>query len=107
MSANNIVLEEFFEKKNENEKTFHITIKPMTMEQARQAYKSRPFSKYAESRFGGNELYDDFALKLNGLAGRCKMCQAVTKSKFLGKENVCPDCNGSAESLGLGDHRTV
>ena len=73
-----------------------VIVRPMTKEEARVTFPYRPFTKYSESRFGGNELYDDTCLLLNSLAVRCKMCQAPTKKEFLCFE-VWPDCDGSCE----------
>jgi hypothetical protein len=50
------------------------------------------YSKYAETRWGGNELYDDVCLLLNDLAKRCKTCKAPTKNEYLDKDGNCPDC---------------
>lgn len=54
------------------------------------------WSKYAESQFGGNNLYDDVCLLLNGLATRCKRCKSPTKDDYL-LDGLCPDCDGRAE----------
>jgi len=44
-----------------------------------------------QSRFGGNELADDFCLLLNGLAKRCVACRSVTRNEYL-QDGKCPDC---------------
>jgi len=99
---------EFFEEIEVDGKRGHrkirVAIKPMTKEEARQAYVYRPHSKYAESRFGGDTYCDDVCLMLNGLAFRCKMCQAPTKKDFL-HEGICPDCDGRAEYNGKNPHK--
>lgn len=83
-----------------------VAIKPMDEEQARQAYTYRPYSKYSESRWGGNTLIDDVCLVINNEAHRCKMCQAPTKKKYL-EDDVCPDCDGRAECNGYNPHQKV
>jgi len=75
-----------------------IIIEPLTSSEAREMYPYRPFDKYSESRFGGNNLFDDTALLLNGLAARCEMCQAPTKKEYLAPN--CPDCDGRSEYHG-------
>jgi hypothetical protein len=103
-----VLSSEFFKELEVDGKLGHkrikIAIKPLTGEESRQAYPYRPFSKYAESRFGGDTYYDDVCLVLNGLASRCKMCQAPTKNKFL-HEGICPDCDGRAEYNGKNPHQ--
>lgn len=69
---------------------------PLTREEARELFPYRPYSKYAESRFGGNELADDVALLLNELAKRCQICLAPTRNEYL-VDNLCPDCDGRSE----------
>jgi len=86
------------------QKVAQVAVKPMTLEQARLAYPYRRYSKYAESRFGGDGLYDDVCLVINGLAVRCKMCQAPTRKKHL-EEGICPDCDGRAEYNYMSPHR--
>ena len=76
-----------------------VIIKPAAMEKARKVFARRPFSKYAETRFGGNSLADDACLLINGSARRCKMCQAPTRREFLDK-GTCPDCDGRSEYNG-------
>ena len=82
------------------EKFIKVIVRPMTKEEARVEFSYRPFSKYSESRFGGDSLFDDRALLISGKGKRCKMCQAVTKLKRL-KDDICPDCDGCAEYFGL------
>lgn len=82
----------------ENKKEVTIVVSALTKEEARQMFPYRPFSKYAESRFGGNELVDDFALILNSDAKKCPMCQAPTKREYLSP--YCPDCDGRSEYNG-------
>jgi hypothetical protein len=95
--------DEFFAEKETKSGILTIAVKPMTREQAREAYPYRPASKYSESRFGGNTLYDDICLLLNGLAARCRMCQAPTKNQYL-VEGMCPDCNGRSQANGTNPH---
>ena len=76
-----------------------VVTEPLTQEEARKMYSYRPISKYAESRFGGNNPTDDVALLLSEDAIRCKMCQAATLSKYLINE-ICPDCDGRSEYNG-------
>ena len=75
-----------------------VVIKPLTRDEAREMFPYRPYSKDSESRFGGNDLYDDFCLLLNGLAKRCGLCQAPTRIKYLNPN--CPDCDGRSEYNG-------
>ena len=85
---------------------FTVVIKPLTQEEARKMYHYRPFSKYSESRFGGNNLFDDFCLILNGDAKRCNMCIAPTVKKYL-IEDTCPDCDGRSEYNGTNPRTPV
>jgi hypothetical protein len=75
-----------------------IVVASLTQSEARQMFPYRPYNKYSESRFGGNELVDDFALILNGDAIKCPMCQAPTKNIYLSP--YCPDCDGRSEYNG-------
>ena len=75
-----------------------VVIAPLTQKEAREMFPYRPFSQSAESRFGGNELYDDVCLLLNERARRCPMCQAATKTEYL--DPNCPDCDGRSEFNG-------
>lgn len=84
--------------------TLKVAVKPMTREQARQAYPYRPQDKYSESHWGGNTLEDDVCLVINGRARRCKMCQAPTRNQFLA-DDICPDCDSRAEYSGYNPHR--
>ncbi len=59
-----------------------IVCENLTKEEARRMFPHRPLNKYSESRFGGNNLADDFALLLNGCAKRCPICQAPTKKNI-------------------------
>lgn len=111
MPQEKIDLTEFFKddevvdaKTGTIKRTVKIAVKRMTQTQARQAYPYRPFSKYAESRWGGNTLYDDVCLVINGRARRCKICQAPTTNQLL-ENGVCPDCDGRAEYNGHNPHR--
>ncbi len=72
---------------------------PLTKQEAREMFPYRPHSKYSESRFGGNNLIDDFALVLNQSATRCRMCQAPTINRYL-RDQTCPDCDGRSEYNG-------
>lgn len=96
---------DFFETKRVGAfgKKVKIAIRPMTEEQARQAYPYRPYTKYAESRFGGDEICDDDSLLLDGDGTGCRMCQAVTKNEYL-IDGVCPDCDGRSEYNGTDPH---
>ena len=80
-------------------KQVRVIIEPMTLEEARKVFARRPFSKYAETIFGGNNLADDTCLLINGSARRCKMCQSPTRNEYLEK-GVCPDCDGRSEYNG-------
>ena len=80
-------------------KQVRVIIQPMTLEEARKVLARRPFSKYAETRFGGNSLADDACLLINGSARRCTMCQAPTINEYLEK-GICPDCDGRTEYNG-------
>jgi len=72
---------------------------PLTQKEARELFPYRPHDKYSESRFGGDNLMDDFALLLNKSGTRCQMCQAPTKNRYLIKR-TCPDCDGRSEYNG-------
>jgi len=98
-------MNDFFEEREigEDSVMVKVAIKPMTKEEARQAYPYRPRSKYSESWFGGNNMADDFCLLLNGGAERCVMCQAPTMPKYL-HEKVCPDCDGRSQLNGKNPH---
>ena len=73
-----------------------VVTTPLTRDEAREMFPYRPYSKYAETKWGGNTLVDDVALILGGDAARCGMCKAPTRKKYL-LEGVCPDCDGRAE----------
>ncbi len=83
-----------------------VAAHPMTRDQARQTYPYRPESKYSESRFGGNTLYDDVCLLLSGRASKCIMCQAPTQNKYL-ENRICPDCDGRSEYNGKNPHLPI
>lgn len=76
--------------------TVRVIIEPMTRAQARQIFPYRPFSKFAESRFGGGPGNSDKKLLRSGEAIRCKMCRAPTLIGFLAG-GICPDCDGRYE----------
>jgi len=76
-----------------------VIVEPMSAEGGRREFPYRPHSKYAESRFGGDSLFDDIALLLNGLAKRCNMCWAPTRKEYL-IDGRCPDCDGRSEANG-------
>lgn len=100
-------IREFFEEREvgrERTKRALVAIKSMTREQARLAYPYRPYSKYSESRFGGDTLYDDVCLILNRLATRCKMCHAPTRNEYL-LGDMCPDCDGRSAWNGTDPHK--
>ncbi len=46
----------------------------LTKDESREMFPYRPLNKYAESRWGGNNLADDIALLINTNAERCAMC---------------------------------
>lgn len=73
-----------------------IIISEITKEEARMIFLYRPFSKYAESRFGGNIYTDDVCLLINKKATRCIMCSAPTRNEYL-TNGICPDCDGRSE----------
>jgi len=102
------MLEEYFEKRQVGKegKVVKVAVRAMTQEEARQAYPYRPPSKYAESRFGGNEMTDDRCLLINEMAERCKMCKAPTRKEYL-HENMCPDCDGRSEKNGVDPHKPI
>ena len=70
---------------------------PLTIEKSRRILKDRPFSKFAESRFGGNRYTNDGALVSLKKGRPCKMCKAVTRNEFL-LYDTCPDCDGRSEA---------
>ena len=76
-----------------------IVTSPLTKEEAREMFSYRPHNKYSESRFGGNNLADDFVILLNKDAIRCKRCQAPTRNEYL-SDKTCPDCDGRSEYNG-------
>lgn len=74
--------------------------RPLTKEESRRIFHSRPFSKFAESQFGGvNWLINDEALVSSGKGRPCRMCGAVTRNEILLYE-TCPDCDGRCEAAG-------
>lgn len=87
-------------KVGKEKKEVTIVIESLTQNEARQMFPYRPFNKYSESRFGGDNLMDDIALLLNRHVKRCEMCQAPTKLKYLNPH--CPDCDGRSEYNGTG-----
>jgi len=47
-----------------------------------------------DNPWGGDELMDDIALLLNGMASRCATCNRVIRNKFLQEKEdklYCPD----------------
>ena len=76
-----------------------VVTETLTKEEAREMFPYRPFNKYAESGFGGNNMVDDFALLLNEDAKRCGGCNAPTRNKYL-INSYCPDCDGRSEYKG-------
>ena len=94
----NMALEDKTEKRKVGGREITVVALPLTQKEARAMFSYRPVSRYAESRFGGNELYDDVCLLLNELAKRCPMCQAPTKTEYL--KPYCPDCDGRSEMNG-------
>ena len=103
-------LANFFEERNVEStstgvrKRVKVVIKAMTREEARELFPYRPYSKYAESRWGGNNLCDDVCLVLNELALRCKMCPAPTLQQYLAHD-TCPDCDGRSEFAGVDPYK--
>lgn len=83
-----------------------VITRPITKKESRKIFPYRPFSRYAESLFGGDQLVDDEALILNGLAVPCKMCGAATRKDYLVFE-TCPDCDGRSEVNGKDPHMRV
>ena len=82
LTSMNPEMQSFFETKKVNGRNVLVAVVPMTMEQARQAYPYRPYSRYAESKFGGNTHYDDFAVLLNGF--KVLFLEAKSALPFLG-----------------------
>jgi hypothetical protein len=41
-----------------------------------------------------NELMDEIALLLNGMAKRCVKCRRSTRTNHLDQDQRCPDCRG-------------
>lgn len=81
-----------------------VVKRPLTKEESRRIFKGRPFSKFAESRFGGNGHTNDNTLVSLGKARPCRMCQAVTRNEDL-LYGACPDCDGRSEAKGEDPHR--
>lgn len=79
-----------------------IIKKTMTIEESRKKFLYRPFSNFAESRWGGNNLFSDKDLLNRKPVGakRCLMCSAPTKKVYLVNNDVCPDCTGVAQRSG-------
>jgi hypothetical protein len=104
-----IVLAEFFERRTVSyyagAREVWVCVRIMNVPESRQAYKNRPFSKNAESRFGGDSYRDDWWLLQHKMAAKCKMCQAVTKMYIL-DNSICPDCDGRTEYTGDDPHRS-
>jgi hypothetical protein len=92
-----ISMEKYFEMGMVRGLDVKIINRELTVEESRRIYKRRPFSKFAESRFGGNRDTNDSALVSLGKGRPCKMCQAVTRNEFLRNE-TCPDCDGRSEA---------
>jgi|GEM_PF-6017154 len=97
-------ISEFFGTEKWDDTEVKVAIKPMTEEQAREAYPYRPYSKYSESYFGGDNMVDDKGLLSGGVAKRCKMCQATTRDRYLNSDGICPDCDGRSEYNGTDPH---
>ena len=96
MEQKNILPSEFYDEREIDGKKVKVIIRQMTKEEARKVFPYRPYSKYSESRFGGNSLCDDISLLVGGDATRCKMCKAPTLNKYI-IGCVCPDCDGRSE----------
>ncbi len=86
-------------------KEVKVVTLPMTMEEARKEFPSRPFSRYAESQWGGNHIYSDTDMLQTGAAESCAVCHAPTRLSCI-TLGVCFDCSGEAEFLGY-DPRLV
>ena len=73
-----------------------IALRKLSLEESRDAYRYRPFSKYAESHYGGSFCANDQELLASKRGFRCEKCLAVTLIKFLNL-GVCPDCDGRSK----------
>lgn len=69
----------------------------MNKAEARKKFPYRPYSKYGESKWGGNNMVDDTALLLSGDGSRCDSCSAPTRNEYL-RNGICPDCDGRAKN---------
>ncbi len=86
--------------KEEIQNSARVVLEPMTGLEARGIFPYRPFSKYAESKHGGNNLVSDQVLLMRNHAKHCKMCSAPTKKTHL-LDGICLDCDGRAERSGF------
>jgi hypothetical protein len=100
-----IGIQSFFEERQIGSppKTVKVIVQKMDAVQATHVFPYRPFSKYAVSYYGGDNLVDDMCLLLNERAKRCKMCQAPTRLQYL-ENDTCPDCDGRSEYNGRDPH---
>lgn len=99
-------MEKYFEMGMVRGLNVKIVNRKLTVEESRRIFKERPFSKFAESRFGGNRYEDDETLIALSKGRLCRMCQAVTRNEFL-DDGKCPDCDGRSEAGGRDPHRST
>lgn len=83
-----------------------VIIRPLTKEESQKIFHHRPFSNFAESRFGGDRHATDAELVALGKGRPCRMCQAVTHNEIL-LYGTCPDCDGRSETSGKDPHRPI
>ena len=81
-----------------------VVTRPITKKESRETFPYRPYSKHAESQFGGNKYADDGKIVESGYGAPCSMCGAATRLVHLVNE-VCPDCDGRSEANGRDPHR--
>lgn len=43
------------------------------------------------SRYGANDVLDDFAIMINKMGKKCSVCKRVTLNRYL-EDDICPDC---------------
>lgn len=83
-----------------NGKKVKILTRRMEREDARKVFPYRPYSKYSESLFGGDERDDDIHLIVSMEATWCGLCNAPTRNQCL-HDGICPDCERWAELEGV------
>ena len=91
---------------NEKSKRVKVVAKKITKEEARIEFPYRPYSKYAESQWGGNYLCDDERMIRNNVSELCSMCHAPTRLSCI-TEGICLDCTGEAEFLDYDPRETT